>query len=74
MSLTAQDEHNKNEGALTTRTIERITRESVVGTLEPIVVVNAKRVIGVERRLQELSDNISQCVKAQRRENNRFWI
>ena len=27
----------------------------------------------MERRLQELSDNITQCVTAQQRENNKFW-
>lgn len=29
--------------------------------------------MGIERKLQELSDSITQCVAAQQRENNRFW-
>lgn len=70
---TAQDERIKNEGALTTRTIEGIASESATAPPEPVVVAGARRVIGVEWRLQELSDSITQCVKAQQSENNRFW-
>ena len=29
--------------------------------------------IGIERRLQELSDTINECVDAQKEENQRFW-
>ena len=67
VSITAEDERIKNEGALTTRTIERIVGEFIVATPEPTVVASARTVIGVEMRLQELSDSITQCVEAQRR-------
>lgn len=64
MSITAEDERIKNEGALTTQTIKRIVGEFTVAMPEPITVAGARRVIGVEIRLQELSDSITQCVKA----------
>ena len=38
------------------RTIERITCKSVAVPLELAVVVGLNRVLGVERRLQELND------------------
>lgn len=64
MSLTAQDEHNKNEGALTTRTIKRIDGESAATPPEPPAVARVMRVIRVKMRLQELSDSITQYVEA----------
>lgn len=73
VSLTNQDERIKNEWGFIARTIERIAGESAAAPPEPIAVVGARRVIGVERRLQELGDSITQCVKAQWIENNRFW-
>lgn len=71
--VTTHDERIKNESVITTRIIERIFGESAVAPLEPAVVVWARRVFEVERRIQELSDNITQCAEAQWRENNRFW-
>lgn len=59
MSPIAQDEHIKNKGALTAQTIERIAGELAAAPLEPAAVVGVRRVIEVERRLQELSDNIT---------------
>ena len=70
---TNQDERIKNEEGFTAQTIERIAGESAVAPPEPFVVVGARRVIRVERRLQELSDNITQCVDTQWKENNWFW-
>lgn len=69
---TTQNEHIMNKGVLTARTIKRITSESATTQPELVVVAWSRRIIGVERKLQELSDNITQCVKAQQRENNRF--
>lgn len=69
---TAQDECIMNKGVLTARTIKRITSESATTPPELVVVAGSRRVIGVERKLQELSDNITQCAEAQQRENNRF--
>lgn len=53
--------------------MERIASESAATPLEQVVIAGARRVIGVDKRLQELTDNINQCVEAQRRENNLFW-
>lgn len=53
--------------------MERIASESATAPLEQVVIAGAQRVIGVYKRLQELTDNINQCVEAQRRENNIFW-
>ncbi|KAK9222171.1 hypothetical protein WN944_010603 [Citrus x changshan-huyou] len=71
--LDAKDEHVKNDGALTARTIERITGEVAGAPSEPVVVTGARRVIGLEQRIQALSTSITQCAEAQRRENNKFW-
>lgn len=68
---TAQDERIKNEGAA--QTIERIAGESVAAPPEPVVVVGSRRVLRVEKRLQKLSDSITQCAEAQQKENNRLW-
>ena len=56
---TVQDEHIKNPEAFNTRTIERIVRETAAAPLEPVIVTSIRRAIGVERRLQELSDSIT---------------
>ena len=64
MSINVEDERIKNEGALNTQTIERIVGEFIVATPEPTTVAGTRRVIGVEMRLQELSDSITQCVEA----------
>ena len=59
--LDAQDDRVKNNGALTAHTIEQITSESVAAPPEPVAVIGARRVVGMERRIQELSSNITQC-------------
>lgn len=63
--IAAQDEGIKNDGALTTCTIERIISESTAAPTEPFVVAGIRRVVGVEKRIQELSDSITECVEAQ---------
>ena len=65
VSTTAQDECIKKEGGLTAHTIERITGESTTALSELAVVAGARRFIGVEKRLQELSDIITQFAKVQ---------
>ncbi|KAH9680288.1 hypothetical protein KPL71_026499 [Citrus sinensis] len=70
--LNARDEHVKNDGAFTARTIERVAGESAGTTTEPAVVTGARRAIGLEQTIQTLSNNITQCVEAQQRENGRF--
>lgn len=59
VSPTTQDEHIKNKGAFTAQTIERINGESAAAPLEPAAIAGARRVIEVDRRLQELSDSIT---------------
>ena len=59
VSIIVEDEHIKNEGALTTWTIYKFAGESAAATLEHAVVTWAMKVIGVKRRLQELSDSIT---------------
>ncbi|KAH9671394.1 hypothetical protein KPL70_017357 [Citrus sinensis] len=71
--LKAIDEHVKNDGAFTARTIERVAGESVRTTTEPAVVTGARRTLGLEQTIQALSTSIHQCVEAQQRENGRFW-
>ncbi|KAH9671337.1 hypothetical protein KPL70_017334 [Citrus sinensis] len=71
--LDARDEHVKNDGAFTARTIERVAGESAGTITEPTVVTGARRVIGLEQTIQALSHSITQCVAAQQRENGRFW-
>ena len=63
--LDAKDEHVKNDGALTARTIERITGEVAGAPPEPVAVVGARRVVGLEQRIQALSTSITQCAEAQ---------
>ncbi|KAH9802438.1 hypothetical protein KPL71_001384 [Citrus sinensis] len=67
--LDARDDHVKNDGAFTARTIERVVGESAETTTEPAVVTRARRAIGLEQTIQALSTSINQCVEAQRREN-----
>ena len=71
--LDARDKHVKNDGAFTTRTIERVAGESAGATTEPVVVTGVRRVIGLEQTIQALSNSITQCEEAQQRENGRFW-
>ncbi|KAH9769288.1 hypothetical protein KPL71_011944 [Citrus sinensis] len=71
--LDARDDHVKNDGAFTARTIKRVVGESAGTTTEPIVVTGVRRAIGLEQTIQALSTSITQCVEAQQRENNRFW-
>ena len=49
--LDAKDEHVKNDGAFTVRTIERITGESARTTTEPTTVTGARRAIGLEQTI-----------------------
>ncbi|KAH9780071.1 RNA-directed DNA polymerase [Citrus sinensis] len=53
--LDARDEHVKNDGAFTARTIERVAGKSAGITTEPAVVTGARRVIGLEQTIQALS-------------------
>ena len=71
--LDAKDEHVKNDGVLTTRTIERIAGEVAGALPEPTAVVGARRIVGLEQRIQALSTSITQCAEARQRENNWFW-
>ena len=73
MNVIAKDERITNERALNACIIERITGESATATLGHTAIAGSMRAISVERRLQELSDSITQCVEAKRRKNNRFW-
>ena len=74
MKISTKDESIKNKGALTTLTVERITREIAVAAKPGhVAVTTTKNVTGIERRLQELSDTINECVHAQKEENQRFW-
>lgn len=41
VSITAQDERNKNQGALNARTIERIAGESTAALPEPPIIARA---------------------------------
>ena len=70
--LNAKDEHVKNDGAFTVRTIERIAGEVTGAPSEPVDVAGARRVIGIKQRIQALSTSITQCAEAQQLENNRF--
>ena len=63
--LDANDEHVKNDGALTTCTIERIAGESAGVTIEPTLVIGARRAISLEQTIQALSTSITQCAEAQ---------
>ena len=63
--LDAKDEHVKNDGTLTARTIERIASEITRATTEPATVTGARRAIGLEQRIQALSTSIIQCAEAQ---------
>ena len=71
--LDAKDEHVKNDGALTTCTIERIAGKSAGTTTKPAAVIGVRRAIGLEQTIQALSTSITQCAEAQQRENDRFW-
>ena len=65
--LDAKDEHVKNDGALTTRTIEKIAGEIAGATTEPAAVIGERRTIGLEQRIQTLSTSITPCAEAQQR-------
>ena len=47
--LDAKDEHVKNDGTLTARTIERIAGEVVGAPSEPTAVTGVRRAIGLEQ-------------------------
>ena len=63
--LDANDEHVKNDGALTVRTIERIASEIARVTTEPTAVTGPRRAIGLKQIIQALSTSITQCSEAQ---------
>lgn len=71
--LDARDDHVKNDGAFTTRTIERVAGESAEITTEPAAVTGARGAIGLEEIIHALSTNITQCAETQQRENDQFW-
>ena len=71
--LDARDEYVKNDSAFLPHTNERVVGESAETTTEPAAVTGARRTIGLEHKIQALSTNITQCAKAQQRQNNRFW-
>lgn len=71
--LDARDDHVKNDGAFTARTIERVAGENARTTTEPAAVTGARRAISLERTIQALIASITQCMEAQQRENDRFW-
>ena len=71
--LDAKDKYVKNDGAFTARTIERIAGEVAEATSEPAAVTGARRSIRLEQIIQALSTSITQCTKAQQRENDWFW-
>ena len=50
--LDAQDDRVKNNGALTARTIKRIASEVVAAPPESVAATRARRVVGMERRIQ----------------------
>ena len=62
--LDAKDDHVKNDGDFTTRTIERVAGESAGTTTEPAAVTGARRTLGLEQTIQALSTSIHQCVEA----------
>ena len=70
--LDARNEHVKNDGAFMACTIERVAGENAGTTTEPTVVIRARRAIWLEQTIQTLSNNITQCVEAQQRENGQF--
>ncbi|KAH9802189.1 hypothetical protein KPL71_001277 [Citrus sinensis] len=53
--LDVRDDHIKNDGAFTERTIERVAGESARTTIEPATVTGARRAIGLEQTIQTLS-------------------
>ena len=57
--LDARDDHIKNDGAFTERTIERVAGESVGTTIEPATITGARRAIGLEQTIQTLSTSIT---------------
>ena len=63
--LDANDEHVKNDGALTARTFERIAGENAGATTEPTAITGARRAIGLEQTIQALSTSITQCAATQ---------
>lgn len=56
--ITEQDECIKTKRA---RTVKRIAGESATAPTKLATIIGLTRVLGVERRLQELSDSVTQC-------------
>lgn len=63
--VTGKDELIRNTWALNARAIERIASETAAAPTEPVGVTSACRAVGMNKKLQELSANINQCVVAQ---------
>ena len=61
--LDARDDHIRNNGAFTARTIERVVGESAGTTTEPAVVIGARRAIGLEQTIQALNTSITNVLK-----------
>ena len=57
--VTSQDELMRNAGALIAQTIERITGDTTAAPTDPVLVTHTRRAVEMERKLQELSDSIT---------------
>ncbi|KAH9727219.1 hypothetical protein KPL70_008579 [Citrus sinensis] len=55
--LDARDDHIKNDGAFTARTIKKVAGESTGITTEPAAVTGARRAIGLEQTIQSATDS-----------------
>ena len=63
VKLSTKYESIKNEKAFTDRTVERIIGEIAAAATPEHVVTRVRNVIGIEKRLQELSDTINECIR-----------
>lgn len=71
--VTGKDELIRNTWALNARAIERIAGETAAAPTKPVAVTSTRRAVGMNKKLQELSASIKQCVVAQQREKSKFW-
>ena len=68
VKISAKDEKIKNKRALMAGTLERITGKIItVAILEHVAVIRTGKVTCIERKLQELSDNINDCEATRRK-------
>lgn len=66
VKIPAKDKKIKNEGVHTARIVERIIGETAAATIpEHVAVTITGKVAGIERKLEELSNNINDFVEAQ---------